>query len=212
MSENTIDELSVLIKQDKDPKIHGLSQLGIVSIKGLIKLQQSTSATGVSDYATAITVLSNHESTINTLDILSWKFEPIKQYLDTNGTQLSQNDSLMLFSQAYLYHLKLIRSIRFNIVSNLITANCFIINYNLSSVPRDLHITIHSFINSIHESLLIASDTQNNKLLNHIFLLFNDLQYVYDQTRDTRPVAGMISRIPEMNTAFETMKLLQSQY
>lgn len=212
MPDNTIDELTVLIKQDKDPKIYGLSQLGIVSIKGLIKLQQSTSATNVADYTTAINVLSNHESTINTLDILSWKFEPIKQYLDINAAQLAHKDSLILLSQAYLYHLKLIRSIRFHIVANLITANCFIINYNLSSVPRDLHATIHSFINSIHESLSIASSTQNNKLLNHIFLLFNDLQCVYDQTRDISPIASMISNVPEMNTAFETMKLLQSRY
>ncbi|KAG0668587.1 hypothetical protein C6P45_004558 [Maudiozyma exigua] len=212
MSQSTIDELSILIKQDTDPKIHGLSQLGIVSIKGLIKLQQSTSSQDVSDYASAINAVSNYESTTNTLATLSWKFEPIKQYLDSNAKQLSHNDTLMLLSQAYLYHLKFIRSIKFNIVSNLITANCFIINYNLSSVPRDLHTTIHGFINSIQESLAIASSTQNYKLLNHIFLLFNDLQYVYDHTKDTRPITGMISRIPEMNSAFETMRLLQTHY
>ena len=137
MSQSTIDELSILIKQDTDPKIHGLSQLGIVSIKGLIKLQQSTSSQDVSDYASAINAVSNYESTTNTLATLSWKFEPIKQYLDSNAKQLSHNDTLMLLSQAYLYHLKFIRSIKFNIVSNLITANCFIINYKLSSVPRD---------------------------------------------------------------------------
>ncbi|CAB4252059.1 hypothetical protein, no similarity [Maudiozyma barnettii] len=209
MENNTIQQLAALVKQTTDPEMSGLSQLGILAIRNLNSILDTTLHKEILDYQSALTFLNNHTTLINSINILAGKFEPIKHYLDAHISLLTFNDSISLLSQAYLYQLKLIKSIKFKIVTNLITANCFIINFNLSEVPTNLHSTIHKFISAIQNSLQIATRDEDYQLLNHIFVLFTDLQDVYDNSKGNIPTSTMISTMPGMVAAFESMKFLQ---
>ncbi|SMN18142.1 hypothetical protein, no similarity [Maudiozyma saulgeensis] len=210
MENDTIKQLTALVKQNADPEMSGLSQLGIISIRNLNSILETTLNNEISDYQAALIFLTSFTSLINSIDILAGKFEPIKHYIDSHISHLSSKDSIALLSQAYLYHLRLVKTIKFKIITNLITANCFVINYNLSVVPTELHSTVQRFINSINDSLKIASRDEDYQLLNHIFVLFSDLQSIYNNSKDDLPPnTTMISNMPDVTTAFENMKFLR---
>lgn len=203
----TLEKLTHQVNASRNSKAQRLCKKSLFIINDLYQLAYGKLSLDIINYNIALNVLQSHRIHIAKLNTVSIEMLPIRKFLEKNQVKITR-DSVSLLFQLYLFQLKLVKSIKFKLIANLIVANCLIIQFNLSStIPIDLQPVMKNFMIVLQDTIKIAKRDENFPILNHAFLLFKDMQYVYENKKLVKN--NVVSMIPDLSNAFENIKILQ---